>query len=311
MITGEITFNDVVKHYTTPCTLTKSEKDNLLNSFYTFKTHLDQRRDALLARLRPGQQPHLRKTLEAEYIQRLNEFAARAGLPNMLFPKIDMSFINRTVGRKPRWALFNSDLTTDTFSLTYTKSVRSNRSASSDKHDTVHLDLEVFDRGDWLTVEPKNYLRFFSEKDKGVLIDALTQYFHECVFGMMPSRRNPHDTGWLYSGSPSFHAPAVKRLLEVSAISWPTDSKVTATFTATFAHFLPSEVEKKIEHFQFLFDEMFFVAEIPDWKHDSLEIVSVPAGDPLLIGRKDSEYRLLAAFDLTDAETYITQEFTQ
>ncbi|MBX9772566.1 MAG: hypothetical protein K2X29_14410 [Candidatus Obscuribacterales bacterium] len=309
MITGEITFDDVVKHYATPCTThSKVEKDNLLNWFYTFKTRVDERRDSLLARLEPGQQPHLRKTIETLYFQQLYKFTDYDLLVDSLFPTIDMSFINRTVERKPRWALFSSDLTTDTFSLTYTKSVRSSR--SDKEQGTAHLNLEVFDRGDWLTVEPKSYLQFFNDKDKELLINSLTHYFDDSVFGMMPSQRNQYDTGWIYSGAPSSPTPAVKRLLDISAISWPTDSKVTATFTATFGHFLPAEVKKKIEHFQFLFDEMFFVAEIPDWQHDSLEIISVPAADPLLIGRKGSDYRLLAAFELSDAETYITREFT-
>lgn len=86
---------------------------------------------------------------------------------------------------------------------------------------------------------------------------------------------------------------------------------------ARFAGLIPAPIKERVPRYRGLFDELFMVAEAPDWEMTEFtQAVSERAPsirvnrDPLLIGRHGQKYWLLEKFDTTPAEDYVSREFT-
>lgn len=71
------------------------------------------------------------------------------------------------------------------------------------------------------------------------------------------------------------------------------------------------QVRRQIRQAEPDFEELYLVAEAPDWAY-SLEVVRpkpLAIADPLVVGRNGEYFWLVALFDLTSSEEYIRREF--
>lgn len=113
-----------------------------------------------------------------------------------------------------------------------------------------------------------------------------------------------------------------RALLELAAQFEPTNVlfssdgvklEVTASIAAQFGGLIPDAVREAIRKAQNQFERLIIVAEVPRWDVQTQGHIVVPpplpAGDPLVIGCKDSLYWLVTAFDTTPAEQFVVESF--
>jgi hypothetical protein len=74
----------------------------------------------------------------------------------------------------------------------------------------------------------------------------------------------------------------------------------------TFTGVMPDDVRDLINQSKADFDELVLVAEVEEWSKSP----AVRAGDPLVIGRVGPLWWLIAKFDTTPFEQYVSKEFT-
>ncbi len=88
----------------------------------------------------------------------------------------------------------------------------------------------------------------------------------------------------------------------------------SATISVRFAGVIPPATREKIRKSLPVFDQVFILAEAPDWKATQrrrrVKPVPMPIGDPLVVGYKAGQLFLIDTFDTTPVENYIAQEFT-
>lgn len=293
--------NTIVEKFSrhTECAPLKNEA--LWDEYILHKQLLNSKRSDLFAQTQPTQLK-LRQQIEDLHTKAL--VALLDMHRDKLFPRIDMSFLNTTAlnaKNRPQWAIFDSDLGVNEFAITYTCDV-SCKPYDSDDDEAIQLKV----KNPWFTISQKHFEKLFSADVQSQMKTAFNDYICNEYLNL--------PTAWQMGGNDSCfvipHQRNVPAVLEYRRLAWRHNEtrKVTLCFRATFDNFIPVEIQNKKLLLREMFDELFFVAEIPDW--EPLVETTIPAADPLLIGRKENNYWLIAAFDLTDTEKYINQEFT-
>ncbi len=82
------------------------------------------------------------------------------------------------------------------------------------------------------------------------------------------------------------------------------------TVSTAFTGGLPDDIREQIPVWQQLYDEVLICREAADWTAN-VEVQPISANiDPLVIGRIDGDYWLTAKFDTTNAEEWVSNEWT-
>jgi hypothetical protein len=105
------------------------------------------------------------------------------------------------------------------------------------------------------------------------------------------SCEDPHNLMWTYANLQPLKDEALAEEQDV-------------TIWTDFSGVIPDEVRHLINHNQDQFDQMVLVAEVTQWQK------SIAAGDPIVIGRVGPLWWLIAKFDTTPFEEYVSKEFT-
>ncbi len=80
-------------------------------------------------------------------------------------------------------------------------------------------------------------------------------------------------------------------------------SRKTTRLRAEFRGMMPTTVKQRIKEVKPLFQEIFIVTEVSDWKMETSPIPAPPKDpDPLVVGFDGTSYRLIAKFDTTSIE---------
>jgi hypothetical protein len=87
-------------------------------------------------------------------------------------------------------------------------------------------------------------------------------------------------------------------------------ARLTATCTAEFAGVISQDVRARIQKAQRLFDQVYIIAEAPDWQPSLVQKHSqVPSGDKVVIGERNGLFWLVCFFGTSPAEEYARREF--
>ncbi len=109
-------------------------------------------------------------------------------------------------------------------------------------------------------------------------------------------------------------AKALQGLPSYTSQAWALSSR--------FAGGIPAAIRQKIAEAKPRFEQIYLVAEAPEWKleffqarsesgvHTRLNPKPIPQRDPLVIGQKQGKFWFIDAFDTTPAEEYVRKEFT-
>ena len=80
-------------------------------------------------------------------------------------------------------------------------------------------------------------------------------------------------------------------------------SRKSIRLRAEFRGMMPAAVKQRIKEVKPLFQEIFIVTEVSDWKMETSPIPAPPKDpDPLVVGFDGTSYRLIAKFDTTSIE---------
>jgi|GEM_PF-6906038 len=291
-----LTLQTVINNY-----VTKVDEDQALRqSFLDHKAQLDSRRSYLYSQLRPGQ-GDTKAIIDQQYTHSLEQFAADNSVIERLFPQIDMSFLTEATGNFPLWAIYDANKV-EPFRIRYSTYIDFRKPWGGG---TIEVDASAS-----AFVLPTQFADLFYKSRSPSYADGLyvtlnNYAFHEALKIKLTPEMNCN-----ISTRIQYRVPFGTELFE-QLVDRKLDSatrQIELEFTATFHHFVPEPVNETINDFGLLFDQLLFIAEVPDWHASKITII--PASDPLLIGRRGKEYRLLDAFDVTDAEEYIKQKFS-
>lgn len=295
-----LSLQDIVEDYSrSDKSISAEERDLLLSEYVEYKGKVERKRELLLSRTWHCQNS-LRDKIDSLRKNALRDFLERRLLKTGFFSPIDLSFLRLPSGSGLRWALFDVFSKTDEFMLSgrlryeWSSSCLPPGGRLQRRHFPSGVFLEI-------TVTPNCFGHLFVD-EYGTPRDRYWKGDEESAIGKVLIEIGEKE---VYRQYPVDSDKA--RYLNVDAY---------VEYKVCLDHFIPESVIEKIELFRDCFDETFFLCEIPDWEPAVRIDVSpqlpsrVPSGDPLLIGKVGQTYVLLDAFDLSNAEEYIAQEFT-
>lgn len=92
--------------------------------------------------------------------------------------------------------------------------------------------------------------------------------------------------------------------------NWQSGFEKTRKFTHKFSGVIPKDVRDLVRKEIIRFDQILLIEEAHSWKIND-ETVNIPKNlDPLIVGKKDNKYFLLAKFDVTPLENLLATEYS-